>query len=92
MSHCNNIAAAAAMCAGSIPEALGTLPYLERVDITLTHMLCCENQSHADELAAQGIDKLLPDFLEFNTRMQQFDTTRNMPMNELDPDQPSQVL
>ncbi|WIA10689.1 hypothetical protein OEZ85_010869 [Tetradesmus obliquus] len=77
---------------GTIPEALGSLPYLERVDISLTHMLCCENQSHADALAAQGIDKLLPSFLRFNNRIVQFDTTRNVPMSDLDPDQPTDVL
>jgi hypothetical protein len=55
-------------------------------------MLCCENQSHADALAAQGVDKLLPSFLQFNSRMQQFDTRRNMPNSELDPDQPTDVL
>jgi hypothetical protein len=55
-------------------------------------MLCCENQSHADALAAQDVDKLLPSFLRFNSRMQQFDTRRNMPNSELDPDQPTDVL
>ncbi|KAF6251508.1 hypothetical protein COO60DRAFT_610652 [Scenedesmus sp. NREL 46B-D3] len=77
---------------GSIPEALGTLPYLERVDITLTHMLCCENQAQADALAAQGINKLLPSFLLFNNRMQLFDTTRNMHGTEMGRDQPTDVL
>ncbi|KAF6240831.1 hypothetical protein COO60DRAFT_1708984 [Scenedesmus sp. NREL 46B-D3] len=77
---------------GSVPEALGTLPYLERVDITLTHMLCCENQAQADALAAQGINKLLPSFLLFNNRMQLFDTTSNMPGTELGRDQPTDVL
>jgi hypothetical protein len=55
-------------------------------------MLCCDNQSHADALAEQGIDKLLPRFLRFNNRIQQFDTTRNMPIGDLDPDQPTDVL
>lgn len=77
---------------GSIPEAFGSLPYLEFVDIRLTRMLCCDSQSQVDDLAAKDVNLLLPSFLMFNEVVVQFDTTRNVQRSELDPDQPTDVL